>query len=436
MADGENAAPAASATLAAFSASTRGSDIPGSVLALMRQCLLDFIGNTAFAAVNADSTEAVRKGLLTFAGDAVGEVTVIGEATTRPAALAVLMNGTYAHSMDFDDTNFFGKLHPGVTVIPAALAVAEETHATGRDLIEAIAIGYEVACRVGGALGEATYQRGFHPTPIGGLFGAVAAAGRLLGLTGETIEAAFGLAGSRAAGSMQYMENGAWNKRLHPGFAAHDALMVTRLAQAGVVGAAQPLEGRAGVLQGYSPKPDPTRLSIGLGTRWAAAETAIKPFPNCRLNHSAIEAAIEMGARIGSVQDGTVEVRLDPTSYRLVGEDVPAKRAPRNIVDGQFSVYFQVAVAMLTGRQCGDREADRQDHRDLGRHAQGRPDNPDDPVRRQLRQDRDRRADGRTRPPTWLGRGAGKIYGARGAGSRDRTGNQPGTIDRRHCRRT
>ncbi|MGI6852119.1 MmgE/PrpD family protein [Mesorhizobium sp. 1B3] len=350
MADAGRTARSASAALAEFSAGTLGRYIPETVSALMRQCLLDFLGNTAFAAVHADSTEAVRRGLLEFAGDAQGKITVVGETKTRPAGLAVLLNGTYAHSMDFDDTNFFGKLHPGVTVIPAALAVAEETHATGRALMEAIAIGYEIACRVGGSLGEATYARGFHPTPIGGLFGAVAAASRLLTLDGKTIDAAFGLAGSRASGSMQYMENGAWNKRLHSGFAAHDALMVTRLAKAGVTGAAQALEGRAGVLQGYSPEPDATKLTAKLGTYWAAAKTAIKPFPNCRLNHSAIEAAIEMRKRLAPVQQGRYEVRLDPTSYRLVGEDVPAKRAPQNIVDGQFSVYFQVAAALSTGR--------------------------------------------------------------------------------------
>lgn len=343
-----------SSILATFSATTTSQDIPDPVRQLMKQCLLDFMGNTAFAAENADSTDAVRKGFLAFTGDPHGAITVIGESTTRPAGLAVLLNGTYGHSMDFDDTNFFGKLHPGVTVIPVALAVAEETQATGRDLIDSIAIGYEVACRVGGSLGEASYQRGFHPTPIGGLFGAVAAAGHLLKLDEKAIETAFGLAGSRASGSMQYMENGAWNKRLHPGFAAHDALMVTRLAQAGVTGAIQPLEGRSGVLQGYSPEPNVAKLTDNLGVYWVAAETAIKPFPNCRLTHSAIEAAIELHKRFGKIDDGVFEVRLDPTSYRLVGEDVPTKRTPRNIVDGQFSVYFQVAVGLLTGRSNWD----------------------------------------------------------------------------------
>ncbi len=91
-----------------------------------------------------------------------------------------------------------------------------------------------------------------------------------------------------------------------------------------------------------------------MGVYWVAAETAIKPFPNCRLTHSAIEAAIELHKRFGKIDDGVFEVRLDPTSYRLVGEDVPTKRTPRNIVDGQFSVYFQVAVGLLTGRSNWD----------------------------------------------------------------------------------
>ena len=350
MADPDSNTEEATEILASFVAGTRAADIPDGVMSLMQQCLLDFLGNSAFAAAKADSTPAIRKGLVAFCGDAGGDVTVIGEARQRPLPLAVLLNGTYAHSMDFDDTNIFGIIHPGATIIPAALAEAEQNHASGTDLLAAIAVGYEIGCRVGAALGEAAYQRGFHPTPIGGIFGAVAAIAHLRGLDADTVCAAFGLAGSRVSGSMQYLENGAWNKRLHTGFAAHDAVMVTTLAEAGVTGSAKALEGRAGVLACCSPEPDATHLTDRLGTFWAAAQTAIKPYPCCRLTHSPIDAALVLRPQIQDLATARFELRFDATSYRLVGEAIPGKLDPRNIVDGQFSVYFHVAVALLSGR--------------------------------------------------------------------------------------
>lgn len=337
------------ARLVTFVADTSAAQIPADVRALMRLCLLDFVGNTAFAAMQADSSDAIRQGIDSFYDGAPGSSTVIGETQCRSLPAALILNGTYAHSMDFDDTNFFGKLHPGVVVITATLAEAERCNATGSDLITALAIGYEVACRVGASLGEETYSRGFHPTPIGGIFGAIAALARLRGLNAGQISAAFGLAGSRAAGSMQYLENGAWNKRLHSGFAAHDALLCLSLATANVLGAAEALEGRAGVLQAYSPAPDAEKLVQGLGVDWVAGSTAIKPFPCCRLIHSPIEAALIMRERSPADPLGHYCLRIDPTSYRLVGEPHPNKLNPKNIVDGQFSAYFHVAVSLLEG---------------------------------------------------------------------------------------
>ncbi|MFC0220134.1 MmgE/PrpD family protein [Pseudochelatococcus lubricantis] len=365
MADGLERS-GATARLAAFAVSTAGDEIPATVLAKMRVCLLDWFGNTVFAAQHADSAPSVRQGIAAFAGTEPGAHTVAGEPGRRSLSAALLLNGTFGHSLDFDDTNLFGKIHPGVTVIPAALAEAERTHTNGGDLLAAIALGYEVACRVGAALGEATYTRGFHPTPLGGIFGAVAAMGRLRGFDAAQMQAAFGLAGSRAAGSMQYLENGAWNKRLHTGFAAHDAALCVALAEAGVIGAAAALEGRAGVLTSYSPAPRPDLLTDGFGTFWAAAETAIKPYPNCRLNHSAIEAALLLRETLAAPQEESYALRLGATAYRMVGEPLPLKRAAQNIVDGQFSVYFQIAASLIDGRNdwnsyrlLGDAEVNR-----------------------------------------------------------------------------
>jgi hypothetical protein len=164
---------------------------------------------------------------------------------THSALHAAFRNGTFAHSMDFDDTNIHqngAAIHPGAPIIAAALADAERSGVNTGDFYRALAVGYEVDCRVAAALDPASYDRGFHTTAIAGIFGAVVATARLRGLDTDTTLAAFGLATSKAAGSMQYLTNGSWNKRLHPGFVAHDALLRVELAQACVVGAAEPLD--------------------------------------------------------------------------------------------------------------------------------------------------------------------------------------------------
>ena len=318
---------------------------------LLRDLFLDHVGVAAAAAVRAESTPSVRAAVRCL-DPAGGPATAIGEDRGYAPPYAALLNGCYAHSLDFDDTNTAQVGHPGASVIPAAMAEAERLGAGGRAFLAALAVGYEVACRVGAALGAESYDRGFHITAVSGIFGAVAAAGRLRGLDAATLAHAFGLAASKAAGSMQYLENGAWNKRLHPGFAAHDALLVTELAAAGVVGAADAIEGRRGLLAGYTGAPHPDALTRGLGTEWVLLETAIKPYPSCRLTHAAIDAALAVRERVpaGDRPGATIRVELPPTAMKIVGEPVPNKLAPAGTVDAQFSVYFQVAAAWLDGR--------------------------------------------------------------------------------------
>lgn len=340
-----------SAVLAAFAADTTASGFPLEVIGLMEECLLDLSGHTAFSAQHAESSAAFRQGARALDPSGQG-FTVIGDRESYSSAQAALLNGAFAHTMDFDDTNVFGVLHPGAPVIAAALAAAEAGNATGRELLEAVAVGYEVACRIGGALGDTAYDRGFHVTGIAGIFGAVVAAGRLRGMDASTIASAFGMAGSLASGSMQYLENGAWNKRLHPGFAASNALTALAFAQAGVLGAQNPIAGRYGVLNGYSNNPRPEVLTQDLGSRWVALQTGIKPYPSCRLTHGAVDAAITLRERLADHErsGSRIAIELGSKAFSIVGEPLASKVAPRNIVDGQFSVYFQVACAWIDGR--------------------------------------------------------------------------------------
>jgi 2-methylcitrate dehydratase PrpD len=316
----------------------------------LMQCLLDFVGVAAAGSLHAESGAALRTVLRDLV--AGGDCTVVGDPEPQPAPYAALLNGAHAHSLDFDDTHIASGLHPGAAVIPAALAIAERSDVSGSELLAALAAGYEVCCRVGAALGHGAYHRGFHPTAIAGLFGGVAAAGRVLGLDGSQIADAFGLAGSMAAGSMQYLANGAQNKRLHPGFAAHNAVLAARLAAAGIRGAAEAIEGDLGLLHGYSHEPHAELLTAGLGSDWLLTGTGIKPYPSCRLTHGTIDAALRARADLGGTVTSAATVRLaiSPAAALLVGGDDPRKRAPENSVDGQFSAVFQATVALLDGK--------------------------------------------------------------------------------------
>lgn len=265
------------------------------------------------------------------------------------------MNAALAHSFDFDDTHASSILHPGATAIPAALAQAELQNSDGKTLLLGVAVGYEITCRIGRAFNYGGYTRGFHNTATAGIFGAVAAISKIKGLSLEEVRNAFGLAGSKASGSMQFLDNGSWNKRLHPAFAVHDAFVAVALAEAGVVGATRPIEGKFGALVSYSATSTTDGLTDNLGTEWICRETAIKPFPACRMTHSAIEVVSNVSQE-AKVNGKTVEhftVVLSPGCYTLVGPPDPNRVHPKTVVDGQFSMYYQVAVAWKFGMDIG-----------------------------------------------------------------------------------
>ncbi|KAA9159365.1 MmgE/PrpD family protein [Amycolatopsis acidicola] len=325
-------------------------DFPPLVTSRLRDLFLDYLGNSAFAAAEAENGPAVRAAIRSL-DPGEGPGTVIGESRGYAWPYAALLNGCYAHSLDFDDTNRLQVGHPGAPVISAALADAERLGVKGNAFLDALAIGYEVSCRVGAAVGPTSYDRGFHLTSTSGIFGAVAAVARLRGFDAETVENAFGLALSKAAGSMQYLANGAWNKRLHPGFAAHDAIVAATLAESGVRGASAAFEGQYGLLNGYSADPHPEALTDGLGEEWLLLETGIKPYPSCRFTHAPIDATLALRERISPAEreKAALEVELSPTAMKIVGEPLPAKLDPRGSVDSQFSVFSQVALAWLDG---------------------------------------------------------------------------------------
>ena len=198
-------------TLAGYVANLKFADIPPEVLERAKVLTLDFLGSAIRARSEAESTPSLLKMLEALKLDAKGESTVFGDNKTWTPAVAALLNGALGHSLDFDDTHADSSLHPSAPVVPAAFAVGEMVGASGRDVLTAIVAGYEVCCRLGNALDPTShYAKGFHPTATAGTYGAAAAAGKLFGLTKDQIISAFGVSGSQAAGSLQFLVNGSW----------------------------------------------------------------------------------------------------------------------------------------------------------------------------------------------------------------------------------
>lgn len=339
--------------LSDYVAGLKAEDLPAEIPARAQELMIDLIGSIVRAGREADSTPSVLAMLARLGLNAPGEARVFGLDRRYIPATAALLNGVLGHSLDFDDTHSDSSLHPSAPVIPAALAAAEMTSASGSALLTAVIAGYEVCCRLGNALDPtAHYARGFHPTATAGVFGAAAAAGKLLGLDAVGLASAFGVAASQAAGSLQFLVNGAWNKRYQVGAAAMNGLVAATLAKEGFLGAADAIEGRHGFLIGYTDGARPERAIADLGTVYETMKIGMKPYPACRYTHAAVDGllALRRELRLTDKDVGHVTIGLHKNGIVLTGEPIEAKRRPRSVVDGQFSMPFAAAVAIMRGR--------------------------------------------------------------------------------------
>ncbi len=337
--------------LAQFVAGLSPEALPLEVIARTRLLVMDLVGIMLRARFDADSTPSLLRAAAEL-GLAQGAAPVVGEAGGYAPAGAALVNGTLAHSLDFDDTHARASVHPSAPIVPAAFAAAGMSGADGRQLIAGIVAGYETQIRLSLALVPRDhYERGFHPTATCGVFGAAAAAARIFGLDAARTESAFGLCGSLAAGSLQFLADGAWNKRFHVGAAAMNGLIAALMAREGHRGAAEAIEGRHGFLHGYAPHSDSNQVVDGLGSRWETMAIGWKPYPCCRYSHAPIDALLALRAEhaIAPAEIEAVEIGVSRTGWTIIGDPEDAKRRPKNAVDGQFSMSFCAAVVLRDG---------------------------------------------------------------------------------------
>jgi len=270
-----------------------------------------------------------------------------------PAPQAALLNASMGHALDFDDTlDTGGSIHPGVSVLASVLAVADSLRGIkGRDVLLATALGLDISCRVAFA---STLDRGWHRTAAMGVFGATAAAGKLIGLTAEEMLNAFGIAYSHAAGTRQCILDGALTKRMQAGQAASAGVFSAVLAQTGFTGAHNIFNGRFGFLELYQPSGhDASLLVRDLGAVFHGEVLSYKPYPCGRPLHAAIDAALAARAALGITRAEDIEavtIEADPAGHADQFGGAPAKRRPTQVVEAQFAQPFLVATALVHGK--------------------------------------------------------------------------------------
>ncbi|MGW1027876.1 MmgE/PrpD family protein [Streptomyces sp. NPDC002577] len=337
--------------LARFVAGLTHENVPAEVTARAGLLFLDTLG-IVVAGQRVDSTAAMLRGLAPT-GLAAGTARVPGTAQGFTPYGAALVAAASAHSLDYDDTHAPAGIHPGAPVVAAALAAAQLTSASTRDLLLGVVAGYEVMTRVALGLVPIHHQdAGFHLTATTGVFGAAAAAGKILGLDADQLAHAFGTALSQSAGSGQFLTNGAWTKRFHVGNAAAGGFLAASLAAQDYTGAAQAFEGDAGFFRLYSPAPQPEAAVRGLGNVWETLQVAVKPYPCCRAIHAPLDAALALRASHAPKPDNIRQIRvgMPRKCVDITGAPQERKRRPQNVVDCQFSAHLCIAAALVLGR--------------------------------------------------------------------------------------
>src|SRR5581483_2464037 len=248
--------------------------------------------------VAARATDYVRAAIAGWEG--AGHCTAIGHARALDAAGAAFVNGTAAHGEDFDDTFEGGPVHAGAVIVPAVLAAAEREHLKGADALAGIAVGVELMCRASLVAPTRIHKAGFHPTAVFGALGAAAGVATARPLAQEHWVNALGIVGSAASGIIEYLAEGAWTKRLHPGWAAQAGIRAADLARAGFIGPRTVLEGTHGFYNAFAHTTDGdwARLTDGFGERWIANAIAFKPYACGTMTQPYVDCARRLAQRV------------------------------------------------------------------------------------------------------------------------------------------
>src|SRR5216684_1076475 len=320
-------------------------DLPAKTKTKCEELLIDVIG----LCVTARNENYVKSALAGW--EEKGPCTVIGHAAPASAAAAAFVNGTAAHGEDFDDTFEGGPVHAGAVIVPAVLAICEQHRAERPSALLGIAVGVEVLCRLSLVVPKAIHRAGFHPTAVLGAMAAAAGVGAALRLKPDQIVNALGIAGSMAGGIIEYLAEGAWTKRLHPGWAAQSGLRAALLGRAGFTGPRTVFVGVHGLFNGFARTNEGNYAALldGFGERWLMTALAFKPYPCGTMIQPYVDCARRLGKRVGP--EGVVELVAqvaEGTVHRL-WEPLAEKQRPPNGYAAKFSAPSCIAAGLLRG---------------------------------------------------------------------------------------
>ena len=343
--------PKVTQALARYIVNARFDDLPAKVRTEGTRTLLNWVG----VAVGGSQSETV--GIAVAALDPFSgprQASLLGRSERFDIMNAAFINGVSSHIFDFDDTHLKTIIHPAGPVVSAALALAERQPVSGRDFLNAIVLGVETELRIGNAVYPNHYDVGWHITGTAGVFGAAAAAGKLLGLTEQQMVWALGLAASQPVGLRESF--GSMNKSFNPGRAASNGIFAALLAAKNYTSSDGMIEAKRGWANTISTKQDYREILDGLGTRYEAALNTYKPFACGIVIHPALDAAIQLRNEYKLTPDkiARVDLKVHPLVLELTG-----KKTPQIGLEGKFSIYHSVAVALVEGaageRQYSDR---------------------------------------------------------------------------------
>jgi 2-methylcitrate dehydratase PrpD len=336
--------------LANFAVRTSSGQINDAVLHEGKRCFVNFLAVALYS-----SRDASLDILLdVFRQEGSGRhASVIGVGSRTSLQNAALANGYLGHLEDYDDTHFPTVIHPSSPTLPASLAVAEHINASGRETLVASVLGIEICCRIGLAVHPAHYEEGWHITGTCGVFGSVAAAGRLLGLDTSQMCQALGVAGTQASGVREVF--GSMTKPFHPGRAAQSGVLAALLAQRGFTSSPAILEGRRGFAAVMSSEYDLDKATEDLGEHWELPMNGLKPYACGVVNHPLIDAMITLRGREGISPDQveSIEARVHPLVLELVNRPEPEVG-----LEGKFSFQHSMAVALVDGAAFPDQYTD------------------------------------------------------------------------------
>jgi 2-methylcitrate dehydratase PrpD len=322
---------------------------------------LDLLG-VAIAAAREPAVIAALGYAKKFGG--AGLSTIYGGNGKFFPAQAALVNGIMGHCYDYDDFHRGMVAHPGVVIVPTALAVSESEGLDGKRFLAAVILGYEIAIRsaMAGKAGVA-HEKGFHPTGTAGVFGATVAAGKILGLDEVKMANALGIAGSQASGLFEFQADGSWTKRFNAGWASHNGIVAALLAKEGFTGPHSVFEGVQGYLSAYLGKGnyDEKVLVQALGSEFEILDTEFKLYPCCGYNATPIDGTLELVQEYNIVPDEIeeIEARVFKELLNTCAEPRNRKIKPASRVDAQFSIYFSIASAIVRGKPSLDDFSDK-----------------------------------------------------------------------------